>query len=69
MAHGDLSSLPLHKHWTDIMNSNRETAQHSEMVVVTGASTGIGAATARELVRRGFYVLAGVRRSPACSGA
>jgi len=63
MAHGDLSSLPLHKHWTDIMNSNRETAQHSEMVVVTGASTGIGAATARELVRRGFYVLAGVRRS------
>ena len=45
------------------MNSNRETAQHSEMVVVTGASTGIGAATARELVRRGFYVLAGVRRS------
>jgi NAD(P)-dependent dehydrogenase (short-subunit alcohol dehydrogenase family) len=31
-------------------------------VVVTGASTGIGAATARELARRGFHVLAGVRR-------
>src|SRR5271167_204992 len=33
-----------------------------EMVVVTGASTGIGAATARELALRGFHVLAGVRR-------
>jgi NAD(P)-dependent dehydrogenase (short-subunit alcohol dehydrogenase family) len=33
-----------------------------EMAVVTGASTGIGAATARELARRGFHVLAGVRR-------
>ena len=32
------------------------------MVVVTGASTGMGAATARELARRGFHVLAGVRR-------
>jgi NAD(P)-dependent dehydrogenase (short-subunit alcohol dehydrogenase family) len=32
------------------------------LVVVTGASTGIGAATARELGRRGFHVLAGVRR-------
>ena len=33
-----------------------------ELVVVTGASAGIGAATARELARRGFHVLAGVRR-------
>ncbi len=32
------------------------------LVVVTGASTGIGAATARELAGRGFHVLAGVRR-------
>jgi NAD(P)-dependent dehydrogenase (short-subunit alcohol dehydrogenase family) len=31
------------------------------LVVVTGASTGIGAATARELGKRGFHVLAGVR--------
>lgn len=30
--------------------------------MVTGASTGIGAASARELARRGFHVLAGVRR-------
>jgi NADP-dependent 3-hydroxy acid dehydrogenase YdfG len=34
-----------------------------EIVVVSGASSGIGAATARELARRGFHVLAGVRRS------
>jgi short-subunit dehydrogenase len=32
------------------------------MAVITGASTGIGAATARKLARRGFHVLAGVRR-------
>ena len=35
---------------------------HQETIVVTGASTGIGAAAAHELARRGFYVLAGVRR-------
>jgi NAD(P)-dependent dehydrogenase (short-subunit alcohol dehydrogenase family) len=33
-----------------------------EIAVVTGASTGIGAATARELAGQGFHVLAGVRR-------
>jgi NAD(P)-dependent dehydrogenase (short-subunit alcohol dehydrogenase family) len=32
------------------------------IAVVTGASTGIGAATAHELARRGFHILAGVRR-------
>ncbi|MBY8858957.1 SDR family oxidoreductase [Nocardia sp. CA2R105] len=31
-------------------------------VVVTGASTGIGAASARELAQQGFHVIAGVRR-------
>jgi short-subunit dehydrogenase len=33
-----------------------------QLIVVTGASTGMGAATARELARKGFHVLAGVRR-------
>jgi NAD(P)-dependent dehydrogenase (short-subunit alcohol dehydrogenase family) len=33
-----------------------------QLVVVTGASTGMGAATARELAGRGYHVLAGVRR-------
>lgn len=33
-----------------------------ELAVVTGASTGIGAATARALAARGLHVLAGVRR-------
>jgi NAD(P)-dependent dehydrogenase (short-subunit alcohol dehydrogenase family) len=38
------------------------SSEIGEIAVVTGASTGIGAATARELARRGFHVLAGVRR-------
>lgn len=37
-------------------------ADRQELIVVTGASTGMGAATAKELARRGFHVLAGVRR-------
>jgi NAD(P)-dependent dehydrogenase (short-subunit alcohol dehydrogenase family) len=43
------------------MSSSNRTDRH-ELIVVTGASTGMGAATARELARRGFHVLAGVRR-------
>ena len=39
------------------------TRQSVELVVVTGASTGIGLATAAQLAARGFYVLAGVRRA------
>ena len=45
------------------MNATADrTELRREIVVVTGASTGIGAATARELAARGFHVLAGVRR-------
>jgi len=42
--------------------STQESTSLNELVVLTGASTGIGAATARELAGRGFHVLAGVRR-------
>ncbi|MGW4229245.1 SDR family NAD(P)-dependent oxidoreductase [Streptomyces sp. NPDC004980] len=41
------------------MTTSSET---QKLVVVTGASTGMGASAARELARRGFHVLAGVRR-------
>lgn len=34
----------------------------NELVLVTGASTGMGKTTAQELARRGYHVLAGVRR-------
>jgi NAD(P)-dependent dehydrogenase (short-subunit alcohol dehydrogenase family) len=43
------------------MNSSNR-ADRRELIVVTGASTGMGAASARELARKGFHVLAGVRR-------
>src|ERR1700742_2656397 len=46
---------------TQAVQRGRETVM-DELIVVTGASTGIGAATARELARKGFHVLAGVRR-------
>jgi NAD(P)-dependent dehydrogenase (short-subunit alcohol dehydrogenase family) len=42
--------------------STQSEPLRGEILVVSGASTGIGAATARELARRGFHVLAGVRR-------
>ncbi|WP_246144745.1 SDR family NAD(P)-dependent oxidoreductase [Actinacidiphila oryziradicis] len=44
------------------MTTSRECGEASGGIVVTGASTGIGLATARELAHRGFHVLAGVRR-------
>lgn len=44
------------------MTASRAMQADQEIAIVTGASTGIGAATARELARRGFHVLAGVRR-------
>lgn len=37
-------------------------AQRNEIIVITGTSTGIGNATAKELASRGYYILAGVRR-------
>lgn len=43
-----------------MMSSHR--AARNELIVVTGASTGIGAASARTLAHKGFHVLAGVRR-------
>jgi NADP-dependent 3-hydroxy acid dehydrogenase YdfG len=47
------------------MNCYRDdmTMSHEELVLISGASTGIGAATARELASRGYHVLAGVRRA------
>jgi NAD(P)-dependent dehydrogenase (short-subunit alcohol dehydrogenase family) len=42
--------------------SSPNRADRDELIVVTGASTGMGAATVRELARKGFHVLAGVRR-------
>ncbi|WP_394937854.1 SDR family oxidoreductase [Psychromicrobium sp. YIM B11713] len=38
------------------------TSYENEVIVISGASTGLGAATARLLAEQGFHVLAGVRR-------
>jgi NAD(P)-dependent dehydrogenase (short-subunit alcohol dehydrogenase family) len=38
------------------------TTSHEELILISGASAGMGAATARELAGRGYHVLAGVRR-------
>src|SRR3546814_136833 len=43
-------------------SDNKIEPRRNEIIVVTGTSTGIGNATAKELASRGFYVLAGVRR-------
>jgi len=47
-------------HWPNNCNSGA-TMNNSKLAVVTGAGSGIGLATAEELARRGFHVLAGVR--------
>jgi NAD(P)-dependent dehydrogenase (short-subunit alcohol dehydrogenase family) len=44
-----------------VMTASDRPDRH-QLVVVTGGSTGMGAATARELAGRGYHVLAGVRR-------
>src|SRR5688500_8990215 len=38
------------------------TTSYEGLMLISGTSTGMGAATARELARRGYHVLAGVRR-------
>lgn len=44
------------------------SSSRQELVVVTGASSGIGRAVSIELFRRGFHVLAGVRREQDADG-
>lgn len=49
--------LAVPPHW-----SNRKMSEQGRTVVVTGASSGIGAATSRRLVEEGFAVVMGARR-------
>ncbi len=44
-------------------NVEPRSGSRRNLAVVTGASSGIGAATSRELAERGYHVLAGVRRT------
>jgi NAD(P)-dependent dehydrogenase (short-subunit alcohol dehydrogenase family) len=46
----------------EIVMPGSNKSDRQQFVLVTGASTGMGAATARELAGRGYHVLAGVRR-------
>jgi len=53
----------------DNVNLEVSMSQKHQLAVVTGASSGIGQATARALAARGFLVLAGVRREADASQA
>ena len=44
------------------LTTNNKSQSAREIIVVTGASAGIGAAAVRKLAACGFYVLAGIRR-------
>lgn len=50
----------------EAMNASQSSTS-SELVVVTGASTGIGRATAQRLATDGFHVVAGVRTEAAAA--